>query len=148
MGIRCFFLSEGSPMHNQGPSTPACTPALRTDASDPGLRISRFAAIGIFQLVGILNCIPCLLPIFAVLFPRLVMVCIALFTTWFSAAFSSVLWPLLGFIFMPYTTLAYMAAMLNNNHSANGGWLALIVVAAIVDLGGQGGSARRKRRRS
>jgi hypothetical protein len=90
---------------------------------------------------------PCLIPIIAIFFPRFVMIVIAIFTSWFGAAFSSALWPLLGFIFMPYTTLAYMAAMLNNNHTVNGGWLALVVVAAIVDLGGQGGSARRRRRR-
>ena len=90
---------------------------------------------------------PCLIPIFAVFFPRLVMIIIALFTNWFGAAFDTKLWPILGFLCMPYTTLAYMAAMLNNNHSVNGGWLALLVIAAIVDLGGQGGSARRRRRR-
>jgi hypothetical protein len=91
---------------------------------------------------------PCLLIIFSVFFPRLIMICIALFTNWFRAAFQTALWPLLGFLFMPYTTLAYMAAMLNNNHNASGGWLALIIVAALVDLGGQGGSARTSRRRS
>jgi len=89
---------------------------------------------------------PCLIPIFAVFFPRLVMILIAIFTRWFSAAFDTALWPILGFLFMPYTTLAYMAAMLNNNHSVNGFWLALVIVAALVDLGGQGRSARRKRR--
>ncbi len=90
---------------------------------------------------------PCLLPILAVFFPRFVMILIAVFTNWFSSAFNSALWPILGFLFMPYTTLAYMATMLNNNHSASGGWLALIIVAALFDVGGQGGSARRKRRK-
>jgi hypothetical protein len=90
--------------------------------------------------------VPCLLIIFAVFFPRVIMIAIALFTTWFSAAFQTMLWPILGFLFMPYTTLAYMAAMLNNHHNASGGWLALIIIAAIVDVGGQGGSARSRRR--
>ena len=90
---------------------------------------------------------PCLLPILAVFFPRFVMIVIAIFTSWFGAAFSSTLWPLLGFIFMPYTTLAYMAAMLQNHHNASGGWLALIILAALVDLGGRGGSARTRRGR-
>jgi hypothetical protein len=91
---------------------------------------------------------PCLIPIFAVFFPRLLLILIAIFTHWFTQAFDSALWPILGFLFMPYTTLAYMAAMLNNNHTANGGWLALIIIAALFDIGGQGGSARRKRRKS
>jgi hypothetical protein len=89
---------------------------------------------------------PCLPVILAVFFPRLVIILIAIFTNWVSAAFDSLLWPILGFLFMPYTTLAYMAAMLNNHHSVNGGWLALVIIAALLDLGGQGGSARRRRR--
>jgi hypothetical protein len=89
---------------------------------------------------------PCLIVIFAVFFPRVVMIAIAIFTNWFGAAFNTALWPVLGFLLMPYTTLAYMAAMLNNHHNASGGWLALVIVAALVDLGGQGGSVRRRRR--
>jgi hypothetical protein len=90
---------------------------------------------------------PCLIAIFAVLFPRLVMIVIAITTNWFKAAFDSPIWPLLGFLLMPYTTLAYMAAMLNNHHNVNGGWLVLVVIAVLIDLGGQGGSARSTRRR-
>ena len=88
-----------------------------------------------------------LLPlIVAVFFPRLVIILIAIFTNWFSAAFSNLLWPVIGFLFMPCTTLAYMAAMLNNHHTVSGGWLALIIVAALFDLGGQGHTARRRTR--
>jgi len=89
---------------------------------------------------------PCLPLIIAVFFPRLVMICIAIFTPWFGAAFDTLLWPILGFLFMPYTTLAYMAAMLNNHHTVSGGWLALVIFAALVDVGGQGRSARRRKR--
>jgi cell shape-determining protein MreD len=89
---------------------------------------------------------PCLPLIVAVFFPRVVMIFIALLTHWFGAAFDTLLWPILGFLFMPYTTLAYMAAMLNNNHTVSGGWMALIIVAALVDVGGQGRSARRRKR--
>jgi len=65
---------------------------------------------------------------------------IFLFTNWFSQAYSTVIWPILGFIFMPYTTLAYLAAMLNNNHQITGGWIVLIVVAVFIDFGGQSGT--------
>ena len=88
---------------------------------------------------------PCLLPILAVFFPRFVIILIAVFTDWFSAAYNSLLWPILGFLFMPYTTLAYMAAMLKNHHTVDGGWLVLVIVAVFVDLGGQGHSVRRRR---
>jgi hypothetical protein len=82
----------------------------------------------------------------AVFFPRVVLIIIALFTKWISASFDTMLWPIVGFLFMPYTTLAYMAAMLNNQHTVSGGWLALVIIAAVVDLGGQGKSARRRKR--
>lgn len=87
----------------------------------------------------------CLLVIFSLFIPRLIMFGIFLFTNWFSLAYSTLIWPLLGFIFMPYTTLAYLAAMLNNNHQLTGGWIVLVVVAVLVDLGGQGGSVGRYR---
>jgi hypothetical protein len=88
----------------------------------------------------------CLLPLFAVLMPRVTMFFIWLLTDWFSRAYETALWPFLGFLFMPFTTLAYMAAMLNNNHQVSGGWLVLLVVAVIFDLGGQGKSAGQARR--
>jgi hypothetical protein len=86
---------------------------------------------------------PCLFVIIAAFFPRLALIVIALMTSWFSAAFNTRLWPILGFIFMPYTTLACMGAMLNNNHTVSGGWLAMIIVAVFLDLGTHGGSTRR-----
>jgi hypothetical protein len=88
---------------------------------------------------------PCLIAIIAMFFPRLMLIIIALFTNWLSAAFSTFLWPILGFIFMPYTTLAYIAAMLNNHHSVSGGWLVVVIVAVLLDLGTHGGSTRRWR---
>jgi hypothetical protein len=86
----------------------------------------------------------CLTVIFSLFFPRLAMVAIWLCTSWFSIAFNGILWPILGFIFMPYTTLAYMAAMINNHHSASGLWLVLVVFAALVDIGGHGHFTRRR----
>ena len=68
------------------------------------------------------------------------MVAIFLFSNWFSQAYTTIIWPLLGFIFMPYTTLAYLAAMLKNNHQLTGGWLVLLIIAVFIDLSGQGGS--------
>jgi hypothetical protein len=87
----------------------------------------------------------CLLPIVAIFVPRVVMFFIFLLTNWFPTAYQTVIWPLLGFFFMPYTTLAYMGAMLNNNHQRSGGWLVLVIIAVFFDLGGQGHSARSRR---
>jgi hypothetical protein len=84
----------------------------------------------------------CLLPIFALFVPRVLMVFIFLLTNWFATAYETVIWPLVGFFLMPYTTLAYMAAMLNNGHQLSGGWIVLIIVAVFFDLGGQGRSTK------
>jgi hypothetical protein len=84
----------------------------------------------------------CLLPLVALFVPRVAMFFIFLLTNWFQLAYQTVLWPLLGFVFMPYTTLAYMAAMLNNHRELSGAWIVLVVVAVFFDLGGQGRSAR------
>jgi hypothetical protein len=84
----------------------------------------------------------CLLPLIALFVPRVTMVFIFLLTNWFAMAYHTVLWPFLGFLLMPYTTLAYMAAMLQNHHELSGGWIVLVVIAVFIDLGGQGRSAR------
>jgi hypothetical protein len=47
---------------------------------------------------------------------------------------------------MPYTTLAWMGAMLFNNYQLSGGWLIVLIVAVLLDLGGHGGVARSRRR--
>lgn len=90
----------------------------------------------------------CVFAVIGAITPRLLMALILIFTGWFGRAYQTFYWPLLGFFFMPYTTLAYMAAMLKNDHSLSGGWLALFIVAVIVDCGhwGHGGATCRRRR--
>jgi hypothetical protein len=89
----------------------------------------------------------CFYFLFALLAPRVLMAMIFLFTHWFAQAYETVFWPLMGFIFMPFTTLAYMAAMLNNGYHVDGFWLVLVVLAVLADLGHNGGGARAVRRR-
>jgi hypothetical protein len=89
----------------------------------------------------------CIIAILALMLPRGLMFFIWLLTDWFARAFSTWWWPLLGFLFMPYTTLAVMAAMLKNNHSVSGFWLALVILAAFVDISHWGGGGRTMRRR-
>jgi hypothetical protein len=86
---------------------------------------------------------PCFVVVIALLLPRVTMFFIWLLTDWFSRAYESVIWPLLGFLFMPYTTLAYLASMLNNNHQVSGGWLVLMIFAVVIDLSHHGETARR-----
>ena len=89
----------------------------------------------------------CIFIVIALALPRIMMVFAFLLTDWFGRGFETQVWPILGFVFMPYTTLAYLAAMLNNNHTLSGGWLALFIVAIIVDVGHWGGGGVAYRRK-
>lgn len=90
---------------------------------------------------------PCLLAILALGFPRLVILLLAIFSDYLSRAFHGEwIWPLLGFFFMPFTTLAYALGM-NRNGGISGLYLVLLIVAVLMDFGaiGTGAKARRKR---
>jgi hypothetical protein len=91
---------------------------------------------------------PCLLALLAFFFPRFVMVVMYIFSTYLQTAFKTTLWPLLGFLFLPYTTLAYAFAMHQNNGSVSGIYLALIVVAVLMDLGSTSGAEATRRKRA
>jgi len=45
--------------------------------------------------------------ILAFFIPRISMILLWFFTDWFDGVFKSMLWPILGFIFLPATTLWY-----------------------------------------
>jgi hypothetical protein len=85
---------------------------------------------------------PCLVAIGALIFPRLVLFLIWLFSDYLGRAYETVLWPLLGFLFLPLTTLAYAFAI-NTNGSVEGWYLAGVVLGVLIDLGIIGGSRRR-----
>jgi len=89
---------------------------------------------------------PCLVVIVVLGFPRLALVLIWLLTDYTKTAFRTVLWPLLGFFFAPYTTLCYMWAANATHHHIEGGWVFVVVVGVLFDLAAHG-SAKRKRTR-
>ena len=84
----------------------------------------------------------CILTLLALMAPRVVMACIWIMTDWFVCAYETTVWPVLGFIFMPYTSLAYMAAMLHNDHRVSGLWILLLIVAILADLSSEGKAGR------
>lgn len=88
----------------------------------------------------------CIIAGIAFFFPRLVMVVMVLAGDYLGRAYQTVLWPLLGFIFMPYTTLAYAWAK-NSHGSVDGVYLGVVVLAVLVDLGVIGGGARARKGR-
>tara|TARA_R110002111_G_scaffold122151_1_gene185943 strand:- start:381 stop:665 length:285 start_codon:yes stop_codon:yes gene_type:complete len=90
----------------------------------------------------------CLLGLLSLLFPRVIIVGVWLFSDYLGRAYESVLWPVLGFFFLPLTTLAYAFAV-NSNGSVTGFYLVVVVVAVLFDLGmlGGGGAGSRRRRK-
>jgi len=79
--------------------------------------------------------------------PRFAIILVVIFSDYIGNAYQTVLWPVLGFFFMPLTTLAYAWAI-NANGSVNGIYLIAVVIAALIDLGiiGGGASNRKVRR--
>jgi hypothetical protein len=84
---------------------------------------------------------PCLVALLAFFFPRVAIVLLVLFSDYIGRAIHSDLWAFLGFLFMPYTTLAYAWGM-NSGGSISGFYLVAVVIAVLVDLGVIGGSGR------
>lgn len=74
------------------------------------------------------------------------LVCLWLFTTVPDRAFQGVLFPVLGFFFLPYTTLAYAFAMVTSG-SVSGFYLAIVVIAALFDLRSHSEPAKKLRGR-
>jgi hypothetical protein len=87
---------------------------------------------------------PCLLLIVILAFPRLGLALLFLFSHYLDRAFSSILVLILGFIFLPITTLVY-AWMINSHVAVQGINLLFLLIAALVDLGGLGGGYTRRR---
>lgn len=78
---------------------------------------------------------PLLLLILGFLFPRFFIVVLYFVTDWFGNAFDGILIPLLGFIFLPVTTLSYGVATYFFGAAWSGTGLIVMILALIVDLG-------------
>ena len=87
---------------------------------------------------------PCLFAVFALLTPRLLIVVLYVFTHWFTGIFNTMLWPLLGFIFLPTTLLWYTAV----HHWFGGQWslwpIVGLIVALMIDVSPASGRKRPK----
>ena len=88
----------------------------------------------------------CILVILLLAFPRVVMVLLFLTTTYLQRAYHGLLIPLLGFFFLPLTTLVY-AWLVNNNLPLAGINIIFLLIAIFLDLGGMGGGAWHRRNR-
>ena len=89
---------------------------------------------------------PCLLLILFLAFPRIALVLLFLFSNYLQRAYHGLLVPLLGFLFLPLTTLAY-AWMSNSRQPIAGINLVILLITVVVDLGGLGGGEYHRRTR-
>ena len=88
----------------------------------------------------------CLLLIVVAAFPRVILAVLFFFSQYLERAYHGLLLPLLGFIFLPLTTLLY-AWMVNNHRPLDGTNLLILIIAAVIDAGGLGGGEWHRRSR-
>jgi hypothetical protein len=84
----------------------------------------------------------CILAAIALFFPRIVILLVYVFSDYLEMAYQTWIWPVLGFLFLPLTTLAYAFAWHQGDGDLTGLGIAAIVVAVLIDLGLLGGSSR------
>jgi len=77
--------------------------------------------------------------------PRFAIILLVIFSDYIGRAYQTAVWPFIGFLIMPLTTLAYAWAI-NSRGSVAGIHLVALVIAVLLDLGLVGGSASRRRR--
>ncbi len=86
----------------------------------------------------------CVLILLGFFTPRIVLFILWLFTNYLSRAFDGFVLPLLGFVFLPATTLAYAIAQ-NELGGLNGLGIVVVLIGLAVDIGLLGGGASRRR---
>ena len=87
---------------------------------------------------------PCLLALIALAAPRIVILLLWFFRSGFTGLFTRLLWPVLGFIFLPTTLLWYTVVL----RWFGGQWtlwpIVGIVIALLIDLSPTTGRRRRR----
>lgn len=89
---------------------------------------------------------PCLFALVAAFAPRLALLFLWVFTNLVNRAFDTFIVPLIGIIFLPFTTLMYVLVWTPGNGVVGFGWF-WVFVGLLLDLGSYGGSAYGNRRR-
>ena len=89
---------------------------------------------------------PCLFVLLLLVSPRLVLALLFFLSNYLERAYQGLLIPLLGFLFLPLTTLAY-AWIVNSHRPMDLISLVILAIAVVVDMGGLGGGEYHRRRR-
>ena len=86
----------------------------------------------------------CILLVIVLAFPRLMLVLSFLFSNMLEKAYHGLILPILGFIFLPLTTLVY-AWMVTSGYATSGVYLLILIICVLIDIGGHGGAYQRRR---
>jgi hypothetical protein len=86
---------------------------------------------------------PCILILVLLGLPRVALVVLFLGGGYLNRAFQTNFWPFLGFLFAPFTTLAYAWAV-NTYGAVTGLGTVAVIVGALFDLGMLGASRRKR----
>jgi uncharacterized oligopeptide transporter (OPT) family protein len=89
---------------------------------------------------------PCLLLLLTLAFPRVVIVLLYLFSDFLERAYHSLAIVVIGFLFLPVTTIVY-AWVVNSHHPVEGLYLVAVIISVLIDLGLIGHGARSRRAR-
>ncbi len=87
---------------------------------------------------------PCLLLLLTLAFPRVVIVLLYLFSDYLERAYHSLIIVVIGFLFLPITTIVY-AWVVNSHHPVEGLYLVAVIISVLLDLGLIGHGARSRR---
>ena len=88
----------------------------------------------------------CLLAMIGTFFPRIALALMWTFTNYVDRAFSSFIVPLLGLVFLPFTTIIYCLVWTAGGvHGAAWIW---VIIGLLLDIGSYGSGARGQQQRS
>ena len=87
---------------------------------------------------------PCFLVALIVLFPRIAIALLYFFTTFFNGVYDNLIVPLVGFLVLPLTLIAY-TYMAKTHHPVDTVFLVIMILAVVIDLGLIGGGYRSRR---
>jgi uncharacterized membrane protein len=85
---------------------------------------------------------PFILALIGLCAPRFLTVLLWLFSTWFEGVFETRAWPILGFLFLPFTLLWY-SVVVNWFHAEWAWWqVAILILSIIGDLSSGKGATK------
>ena len=88
---------------------------------------------------------PCLLLVLILAFPRVAIALLWFATSFFAGVYHGILIPVLGFLFLPLTLLAYTYMVKTYPGPLSTQQLVVLFIAVILDLGLVGGGSLRRR---